>query len=213
MGGGPVAPRSGHRIGRAHRPASPDFATMIAPNAGSASEPEPALPLNSDHRMGADHCARVVAPVPEAARGTPSGPRRLARATYPGAVPNSGGRARCGSEVTRVADHLWMAPDAPDRSRFGSERGSFSSIRPRHVRQPSRLRPLPSRALRRAPVLGLVPGGCAAAVLGDHLIRQARNKKHPGSGGSQGVADLAASLIGLGMRRSADRLLSGGGER
>ena len=40
-----------------------------------------------------------------------------------------------------------------------------------------------------------------------------RTKKHPGSLRSQGAADLAGSLIGLGMRRSADRLLFGGGRR
>jgi hypothetical protein len=39
------------------------------------------------------------------------------------------------------------------------------------------------------------------------------NKKHPRSRCSQGVADLAASLIGLGMRRPTRWLLLDGGER
>jgi hypothetical protein len=49
-------------------------------------------------------------------------------------------------------------------------------------------------------------------VAGQHPDRTP-NKKHPRSGCSQGVADLAASLIGLGMRRSAGRLLLGDGRR
>ena len=39
-----------------------------------------------------------------------------------------------------------------------------------HVRQTSCLRPLSSRALRRAPVLGPVLGRCASIALGGELI-------------------------------------------
>src|SRR5690349_4478164 len=57
-------------------------------------------------------------------------------------------------------------------------------------------------------------GSGAPAVRGDRLTAVAHRdgtQEHPGSVRSQGVADLAASLIGLGMRRPTGRLLFGGG--
>jgi hypothetical protein len=82
----------------------------------------------------------------------------------------------CGSDATVRDNCLWTARNASDRSRFEDEHDAPIQSGLTHVRPTSRLRPLSSRAPRRAHVLSPVPGRCAPVALGGRLTLQAYKK-------------------------------------